>query len=252
LYRKLAKILAVPTVIIGLGVPALAASASPAHPAAPAVTGSSGYRYAYSYDTGDPAGHPGEQISANFYSQPEAVLDNESHSITQFYIADSANNAVEFGIDTDPSNFGDTGQHIFATTWNAGNFNGYIGEPGYTGEIFHSTSSVKIDSLLADDQWDAFGVTYSATADQVQFYFGNTEIGYIPGGDWPGGGWHGNNQVDVYGESYNNVSGATLPDMNGGVKNFAAGGPTLYDFSIDSPYAIHSTSPAGFTFSGPS
>lgn len=250
MFSKLARILVVPAVIAALGIPAIAASASPTHSSAPAVTGTAGYRYAYSYDSGNSSGHAGEQISADFYSQPEAVLNNGSHSDTQFYIGDAAGDAVELGINTEPTEFGNSDQYLFGTSWTAGVWDGNIGSSSYSGPIFHSTSTVKFNSVLADDQWDAFGISY--TDDQVQFYFGNNEIGYIPAGDWPGSGWTGNAFAYIYGESDNAVSGATLPDMNGGVKNFYGSGTTLGDFSIDSPYSIHSTSPTGFTFSGPS
>lgn len=265
MFSKLARILVVPAVVAALGIPAIAASASPTHPSANSAKASNPggdgsppfYWIGYGDDGGDGTGHPGEQTSADFYVQPETVADDGSHSLTQYWVQDQRGDTVEFGVETNPQMYGTTNQVLFADTWTAGTWDGLIGSTTYEGPIFHSTSSIKFDSPstpLADDQWDLFGVNF--TDNQVQFWLNGSELGYIPGGDWPGT-WTGNQYVAAWGEAYEGTTD-TLPTMDGGVKNYySASGLGLKfnsfgDQSVYPPYEIHSTSSTGFTFSGPS
>lgn len=210
----------------------------------PDVTGAAGYYYATAFDQGNASGHPGENISYEAVTDGQSVPSNTvDHSITEMYVRDASGDAVEIGI-VDAPEAGWTSPTLFVTSWSNGSFNGW--NEGSTG--FVSTSSQFVPGSFRPPlgSWYKYQIVFSGG--QVKFYIDNHEFGYIPAGFFPGG-YTGNVSAQVYGEVYS--QGGTLPTMNGGVRNFAAGGPVLGQFEVSTPYALHSASGTGFTFDGP-
>jgi hypothetical protein len=270
--KKLSKYLAVPALVAGLAVPALKANAatpdtphqfiphstghsvgsSPnAAAVSPDVNGATGYYYATAFDSGNASGHPGTSIKASFYGNAETVPNSQAgnHSLTETWVQDKNGNAVEIGEMTDPDFWGTNNPVLFATSWTAGHFNGYAGRSTDVTGFVSTSSTVKAGVTQPPiGSYTSYQIVYSGG--QIQFFYAGHEFGYIPGSFFSGG-YQGNHESQTYAETYNGVSGGALPTMNGGVESYNAGGPTLNDYGVSTPYKIHSETPTSFSFSGP-
>jgi Neprosin len=206
------------------------------------VPGSAGYYYATGLDSGNSAHTPGASESAQFYVQPEKVLNNGDHSLTEIWVNDAAGNAAEIGVMIDPAFWGTPNPVLFVDSWSKGKFN------GYDNDGFISSSAVKPGGQLKAG-WTEFGFSYAGGSLSVSV--NGTNIGSFPSSFWPGG-WDATTGVMTYGEAYNVKNGDDLPAMDGGIRNFSAGGNhiTYTGSGVSAPYAIHSKSATGFTFSG--
>lgn len=230
---------------------AILAALGGSHTPAPVhhVTGSQGYYYVTAFDDGNSTGHPGENISDQILADGQSISANNDHEITEIYVRDAADNAVEIGVLDDPSFEGMTAPTLVVTSWTRGHYNGL--DTSATGFV-RTAGPVPGSYRPPAGTWDDYGIVYSGG--NVYFTYGlglsRQTIGYIPGSFWPGG-WGGNTEAQTYGEAYNTVNGGTLPTMNGGVRNWNAGGPLLTPAVASSPYEVHNVTVYGFTFDGP-
>jgi hypothetical protein len=241
--------------LVGLLLPAVAASASPQHaanePIPAQVTGSSASQKApaqqYSWATGFDSGSAGPSwMQENFFIESQSLKDRtgsieDNHSITETYVRDAAGNAFEFGVSSDGTN-ATTRPTLFTTAWTAGKFDGY--EAGFV-----SSSSVKPGSFNPRTGTSPeFG--YSITGGKVWFTYGGKRFGYIPESYWPRG-FGAVTEMQTYGEVYDNSPGGSpVPTMNGRVSDYRTStGSRLTTYRVSSPYRITNASGTGFTFS---
>ena len=219
----------------------------PAGAVQPDVTGPAGYYWATGFNSGNASGHPGEAITAQFYTNSETVPNSAdgNHSLTETFTQDVNGHAVEVGMMTDPAFWGTNNPVLFVSTWTGAVFNGYDESAGFVS----TSSTIKPGTFQPPlGTWNEYGTSYSGG--KVNITYGGTVIGYVPGSFWPNG-YSGDHESQTYGEVYNGVAGGDLPTMNGGARDYNAGGPVLGGYGVSSPYELHSETQASFSFTGP-
>ena len=187
---------------------------------------------AYFWATAYNSGAAPMSASASFYARPEAMAAGNDHSLTEMLVKGNRHRTYEVGVMTDPAYYGDTGQHLFVSSWDASGFLGLN-----TG--FKPTSATRPGALVRDHAYTTYGFT--AANGQVRITVNGQTIGHY---DAPG---FRTSSVSVYGEAY--AEGKPLPQMRGSVQNYRTSThSTLTAPAASRPYRITGHGPAGFSF----
>ena len=187
---------------------------------------------AYFWATAYNSGASPVSASAGFYARAEAMPAGNDHSLTEMLVKGSRDRTYEVGVMTDPAYYGDTGQHLFVSSWDAGGFLGL-------GTGFKSTSATRPGSRVRIDAYTSYGFTVAHG--QVRITVGGRTVGHY---DAPG---FRTSSVSVYGEAY--AEGKPLPQMRGSVRDYVTSThSTLTVPAASSPYRITGHGRTGFSF----
>ena len=170
--------------------------------------------------------------SASFYGRPEAMAAANDHSLTEMLVKGSRHRTYEVGVMTAPDYYGDTGQHLFVSSWDASGFLGLA-----TG--FKPTSAIRPGALVKDHAYTSYGFTVAHG--QIRITVNGQTVGHY---DAPG---FRPSSVSVYGEAY--AEGKARPQMRGSVQKYhTSTHSTLTTPTASRPYKITGHGPAGFSF----
>ncbi len=188
---------------------------------------------AYFWATAFNEGASPARASAQFYARSEFMpAGSDDHSLTEMLVKGSRSREYEVGLMTDPAYYGDAGQHLFVSSWNASGFLGL-------GTGFVSTSSTQPGAQIRGHAYTSYGFTVAGG--QVRITLNGHVIGHY---DAPGFTTSG---VSVYGEAY--ARGRVLPGMRGSVRDYATStGSRLGAPHASRPYRITGHSRTGFSF----
>lgn len=187
---------------------------------------------AYFWATAYNSGAAPMSASVSFYARPEAMGAGNDHSLTEMLVKGSRHRTYEVGVMTDPTYYGDTGQHLFVSSWDASGFLGLD-----TG--FKPTSATRPGALVRGHAYTSYGFTVAHG--QVRITLDGRTVGHY---DAPG---FRTSSVSVYGEAY--AEGKPLPQMRGSVRQYhTSTHSTLTAPAASRPYKITGHSPTGFSF----
>jgi hypothetical protein len=187
---------------------------------------------AYFWATAYNSGAAPMSASVSFYARPEAMGPGNDHSLTEMLVKGNRHRTYEVGVMTDPTYYGDTGQHLFVSSWDASGFLGLD-----TG--FKPTSATRPGALVGGHAYTSYGFTVADG--QVRITLNGRTVGHY---DAPG---FRTSSVSVYGEAY--AEGKPLPQMRGSVRNYRTSThSTLTTPAASPPYRITGHSPTGFSF----
>jgi hypothetical protein len=187
---------------------------------------------AYFWATAYNSGASPVSASAGFYARAEAMAPGNDHSLTEMLVKGSRGRTYEVGVMTDPAYYGDAGQHLFVSSWNASGFLGL-------GTGFKSTSAIRPGALVRDHAYTTYGFTVAHG--QVRITVDGRTVGHY---DAPG---FRTSSVSVYGEAY--AEGKPLPQMRGSVRDYVTSThSTLTAPAASRPYRVTGHGPAGFSF----
>ena len=169
--------------------------------------------------------------TASFYARPEATSGND-HSLTEMLVKGSRHRTYEVGVMTDPAYYGDTGQHLFVSSWDASGFLGL-------NTNFKPTSATRPGSAVKNHAYTSYGFTVAHG--QVRITVDGHTVGHY---DAPG---FRPSSLSVYGEAY--AEGKPPPQMSGSVQNsHTSTHSTLTAPAASRPYKITGHSSTGFSF----